>query len=83
MNQENDHIKLPVEVWTRVWPQPAPPLAPAYLEVGPRAPRQKQLAVAFLLFLLTLFRRSPLACNLRALTPWVKAPTLTNSSRCI
>jgi membrane-associated protease RseP (regulator of RpoE activity) len=54
MNQENDHIKLPVEVWTRVWPPPAPEPAPPYMEVVLRAPRHKQLAVAVLLFLVTL-----------------------------
>jgi membrane-associated protease RseP (regulator of RpoE activity) len=56
MNQENDQLKLPVEVWTPAWPPGAArPYNPAqYLEIGGRAKRRKQFAVALLLFLLTL-----------------------------
>src|ERR1700684_3862645 len=56
MNQENDQSKLPVEVWSPAWPPGAPrPYNPAqYLEIGGRAKRRKQFAVALLLFLLTL-----------------------------
>jgi membrane-associated protease RseP (regulator of RpoE activity) len=56
MNQENDELKLPVEVWTPAWSPGTPTSrgAAQYLEVGGRAKRRKQFGVALLLFLLTL-----------------------------
>ena len=56
MNPENTDIKLPAEVWTPVWRPPAPGAygRAAYLEIGGRARRRRQFAVALLLFLLTL-----------------------------
>lgn len=60
MDQENGAPKFPpVEIWTPVRPPaaadaPAPSNAAPYIEIGPRAHRGRQLAVAILLFLLTL-----------------------------
>ena len=56
MNPEDHDPKVPVEVWTPAWPPSAArPYVPAqYFEIGSRAKRRKQFAVALLLFLLTL-----------------------------
>jgi membrane-associated protease RseP (regulator of RpoE activity) len=56
MNPEDHEQRVPVEVWTPALPPGAArPNVPAqYFEIGGRAKRRKQFAVALLLFLLTL-----------------------------